>query len=84
MPPVPVAFLAPSPRLVLVMHNLHIDLWEIPRSPQALGSGSREGKGDDGGGGDGDVCAAMRLRLRLEPRLEKGGHMACAALSADG
>lgn len=84
LPPVPIAFLAREPRLVLVMHNRHVDLWEMPRHSRSfaagLGDSEEDGASLDGGRGK----QVPVLRLRLEPKTEKGEHLACAAISADG
>ncbi|CAM9496327.1 unnamed protein product, partial [Hapterophycus canaliculatus] len=84
LPPVPVAFLARDPRLVLIMHNLHLDLWEVRRHARSFSADELGDLADetilDGGGDERGVA----LRLRLEPKTEKGGHLACAAISAAG
>lgn len=84
VPPVPNAFLAREPRLVLIMHNLHLDLWEIPRHARSFKAGLEDLEEDgalvDGGGGS----QCPMLRLSLEPKTDRGGHLACAAISADG
>eukprot|EP00903_Cladosiphon_okamuranus_P017749 g16338.t1 len=100
LPPVPVAFLGREARLVLIMHNLRLDLWEVPRHARSftkglagledgtLLEGGTDGTdgGGDGGGGKGRVQPQPHpvLRLRMEPKTEKGGHLACAAISAAG
>lgn len=89
LPPVPVAFLAREARLVLIMHNLRLDLWEVPRHARSFASGLEgleDGTPLDGteGGGEGGRVQPPVLRLRLEPKAEKGGHLACAAISAAG
>lgn len=80
----PNAFLARDPRLVLVMHNLHLDLWELPKHKRSFAAGLRDSEEDgalvDGGGGS----KSPLLRLSLEPKTDKGGHLACAAISGDG
>lgn len=98
LPPVPVAFLAREPRLVLIMHDLRLDLWEVPRHARSFASGlvgledgsvldGTDGDGGVGGGGrDGGGERVRRpvLRLRMEPKTEKGEHFSCAAISAAG
>lgn len=85
LPPVPVAHLARSPRLVLVMGNLRLDLWEVPRHSRSFASGLDSSE-EDGAlldtGDEGNKSPS--LRLTLEPKSEKGGHLACAAISPDG
>lgn len=96
LPPVPVAFLARDPRLVLIMHTLSLDLWEVPRHKRSF---SAEDLGDledgtvldgshsdaaGGGVGVGGETPPPVVRLRLEPKTYKGGHFACAAISAAG
>ncbi|CAM9326903.1 unnamed protein product [Ectocarpus sp. 6 AP-2014] len=96
LPPVPVAFLARDPRLVLIMHNRSLDLWEVPRhkrsfSAEDLGDledgtvldGSRSDAASGGVGVGGETPPPV-VRLRLEPKTDKGGHLACAAISAAG
>lgn len=94
LPPVPVAFLGREARLVLIMHNLHLDLWEVPRHARSFTKGlagledgtlldGTDATGGDGEGGGGRVQPPV-LRLRMEPKTEKGGHLACAAISAAG
>lgn len=77
LPPVPVAFLAPTPRLVLVMHNLHLDVWKIPKHPVASTLDRLDKL-------DGDENDGPQLVLRVVPKSEKGGHMSCAALAPNG
>lgn len=72
LPPIPMAFLAPAVRLLLVMHQVHVDIWRIP-SRDEQSAGASNGKPQ-----------APRLKLRLQPKLDKGGHIACAALSPNG
>lgn len=95
LPPVPVAFLAREPRLILIMHNFRLDLWEVPRHARSFKSGLaglEDGTpldGPDGtdcgeGEGGGGRVQPPVLRLRLEPKTEKGGHFSCAAISAAG
>lgn len=66
------------------MHNLHLDLWEIPRHARSFKAGLEDLEEDgalvDGGGGS----QCPMLRLSLEPKTDRGGHLACAAISADG
>lgn len=71
------------------MHNLHLDLWEVPRHGRSFSADDLGDLPDDtilddsGGDGGGDQRGAV-LRLRLEPKAEKGGHLACAAISPAG
>lgn len=69
------------------MHNLSLDVWEVPRHRRSFSSGL-EGLEDgtvlDGGGGGGGELQPPVLRLRMEPKTEGGGHFACAAISAAG
>ncbi|CAN0277610.1 unnamed protein product, partial [Scytosiphon promiscuus] len=78
LPPVPVAFLARAPRLVLIMHNLHLDLWEVRRHGRSFSTDELGDLADE------TILDSDVLRLRLEPKTEKGGHLACAAISAAG
>lgn len=81
------AFLARDPRLVLIMHNLRLDLWEVPRHEWSFSSGLvglEDGTALDSAGGVGGEVQPPVLRLTLEPKSETGGHMACAAISAAG
>lgn len=84
LPPVPVAFLARAPRLVLVMHNRHLDLWEIPTHSRSFAAGLGDTEEDGALLDGGEGAQSPVYRLRLEPKAENGGHLACAAISADG
>lgn len=63
--------------MVLVLHNLHLDLWQLPERPagNALERLGRGGKDENG---------EPRIVLSIEPKSEKGGHLSCATISADG
>ncbi|CAN0012902.1 unnamed protein product, partial [Discosporangium mesarthrocarpum] len=39
LPPMRVAHLAPVPRLLLVVHNTHLDLWRLPKPAQSFSGG---------------------------------------------
>lgn len=63
--------------MVLVMHNLHLDLWQLPESPagNALERLGREER---------DANSEPHIVLSMEPKFEKGGHLSCATISTDG
>lgn len=84
LPAVPVAFLARAPRLVLVMHSLRLDLWEMPKHARSFAVGLGDFEEDGALLDGGRTKQNPLLRLSLEPKSEKGGHLACAAISADG
>ena len=70
------------------MHDLRLDVWEIPRHSRSFAAGLDDSEEDgallDDGGGNSDGGQSPSVRLSLVPMSEKGGHLACAAFSDDG